>query len=280
MSSDLILTGLYQSLIFAFVAYGVMIPFKLLNLPDLSSEGSFPLGGAISASLIILGVNPILAIVIAALLGGLVGIATALINLNLKINSLLAGIIVSTMAYSINLRIMGKPNLSLFNLPSIFSPANYYYNLCILIVILLLFIIPFLYFLKTEKGLRFRAVGLNQFFASKQNISISKYITLGFFIANFYSSLAGSIMVQFQSYMDIGMGIGIVIHALAALMIGEALINCNTISRQLAAPIIGSLIYQQIQGFALALGLVPTDLKFITGLIVLGLLSLKKFAKT
>lgn len=276
MSSDLIMIGLFQGIVLSFVAYGVMIPFKLLNLPDLSAEGSYPLGGAVAASLILYQVNPLLAIVISAIIGGSMGVITALVNIKLKVNSLLAGIIVSTMIYSVNLRIMGKPNLSLFDIPVIFSSDSNIQKFVVILAVLFLFIVPFVYYLKTEKGLSFRAVGLNQDFARKQNISVSKNIILGLFIANFYSALAGALMVQFQSYMDIGMGVGIVIHALAALMIGESIVGCQSLSRQLIAPLIGSLVYQQLQGVAISIGLVPTDLKFITGLIVLTVLLLKR----
>ena len=114
MTIDLIISGLVQGLILALVTYAVMIPFRLLNFPDLSAEGSYPLGGAVCASLLIVDVNLPLAILLSALIAGLSGVATGLINLKLKVNSLLAGIIVSTMIYSINLRIMSKPNISLF----------------------------------------------------------------------------------------------------------------------------------------------------------------------
>ncbi len=269
MTIDLIISGLVQGLILALVTYAVMIPFRLLNFPDLSAEGSYPLGGAVCASLLIADVNLPLAILLSALIAGLSGVATGLINLKLKVNSLLAGIIVSTMIYSINLRIMSKPNISLFKSENLFSQNNNIFNIIILLVIIALITIPLALFLRTEIGLRLRSIGLNPDFASKNGVSIAKYTIFGLFLAGSYSGLAGSLMVQLQNYMDIGMGIGIVIHALAALMIGEKIIGNETLNKQLIAPLIGAIIYQQIQGIALSFGLAASDLKFFTGVIVL-----------
>ena len=121
MINELILTGILQALVLALVAYGVMIPFRLLNFPDLTSEGAYPFAGAVCASLLILDVNPILAVLVASITSGLVGIGTALIHLRFKVNTLLCGIIVSTILYSINLRLMGKPNIALFNQSILFE---------------------------------------------------------------------------------------------------------------------------------------------------------------
>lgn len=275
MISELVLTGLSQGLILAFVAYAVMIPFRLLDFPDLTAEGAYPFGGAVYASLLIAGVNYIIAIIIAVILSGIVGVCTAIIHLKLKVNTLLAGIILSIMLYSVNLRIMGKPNLSLFDLSNIFSGSTNLDNICILVIIMSFLVSPLSLCLKTEKGLRLRAVGLNPEFARRQNISVSFYTIFGMFVASGLSGLAGSLMVQLQNYMDIGMGVGIVVHALAALMIGESITRTNTLNRQLLAPLVGALIYQQMQGLALSMGLAPSDLKFMTGAIILIVIALR-----
>lgn len=275
MVNEMILTGVLQGMVLAFVAYGVMIPFRLLNSPDLTAEGAYPLGGALCASLLVNGFDPIIAMFISTILAGLVGVGTALINLKLKVNNLLAGIILSTMLYSINLRIMGKPNVALFDLPILLLDLGTISKIIVLFLMIVTLIIALSIFLRTEKGLRLRAVGLNRDFSKQQNISISFYTILGMFIASSYSGLAGSLMVQMQSYMDIGIGIGIVIHALAALMIGEAIIGTSSLNRQLLAPLIGALVYQQMQGLALNMGLAPADLKFVTGLIVLVVIALR-----
>lgn len=276
MIEELILTGLLQGLILSLVAYGIMIPFRLLNFPDLTSEASYPLGGAICSSLIILNVGVISSVFIATIFAGITGIFTAFINLRFKVNSLLAGIILSTMVYSINLRIMGKPNLALFDKPILFVDMSIGFKILIMLSIIMILAIMFMLFLYSEKGLRLRAVGLNKAFANKQTISITNYTILGLFIANCYNGLAGSIMAQMQSYMDIGMGVGIVIHGLAALMIGETTTGNSNLKSQLLAPLVGALIYQQIQGVALFIGLAPSDLKFLTGFIVLAVIAIPK----
>lgn len=270
MTFDLIEAGLLQGLILALLAFGMMIPFRFLNFPDLSAEGAYPLGGAVCATLMVAGYPQLLAIMLGCVSGGILGICTAQAALKLRINSLLAGIIVSTMAYSLNLRIMGKPNIALFGL-ELFD-----FGIISLIAVLILCVLPFALFLYTDFGLRFRTVGSNIKFARSQGINISAYTTFGLFLAGSLFGLAGSLIAQMQQFMDLGMGVGIVIHGLASLMVGEALLGHSSILRQLLAPIIGALLYQQIQGAALSVGLAPSDLKFFTGAVVLTLLVFQK----
>ncbi len=273
MTIELLYTGILQGLILAIIAFGIMIPFRFLNFPDLTAEGAYPLGGAVCASLLIAGIPQILAIMGAIIAGGLLAVGTSQVALRLKVNSLLAGIILSTMAYSVNLRIMGKPNIALFEMGGINL------DLISLIMVVILCIIPFALFLHTDFGLRFRTIGSNPKFAIHSGISVNKYTSLGLFIAGSMFGLAGSLIVQMQQFMDVGMGVGIVIHGLASLMIGESILGNSTIPKQLVAPIIGALIYQQIQGIALSFGLAPSDLKFFTGSIVLIVLAIKKGGK-
>ena len=270
-------TGLLQGLILSLLAIGVMIPFRLLDFPDLTAEGSYPLGGALCASLIVTGVSPALSLIIASICSGFIGIGTALIHIKYKLNTLLAGIILSTMVYSINLRAMGKPNIALFNHSTLFDDLSSGLSMQLIAVLAvnILVIGLLLIFLNTEKGLRFRTVGLNPQFAKKQGINLNRNIISGLFIGNAACGLAGALLVQIQGYADIGIGVGIVIHALAAMMIGEKIVGTNNIPKLVIAPFIGSIIYQQIQGFALASGLAPSDLKFMTGAIVLGIIALK-----
>lgn len=270
-------TGILQGLILSLLAIGVMIPFRLLDFPDLTAEGSYPLGGALCASLIVTGVSPALSLIISSICAGFVGVGTALIHIKYKLNTLLAGIILSTMVYSINLRAMGKPNIALFNHSTLFDDLSSGISMQLIAVLAVnILVIGFLLiFLNTEKGLRFRAVGLNPQFAKKQGINLNRNIISGLFIGNAACGLAGALLVQIQGYADIGIGVGIVIHALAAMMIGEKIVGTNNIPKLVIAPFIGSIIYQQIQGFALASGLAPSDLKFMTGAIVLGIIALK-----
>lgn len=270
MTVDLIHTGILQGLILAIIAFGMMIPFRFLDFPDLTAEGAYPLGGVICASLLVVGAPPILAIIASIITGGLMAIATSQIALRLKVHSLLAGIILSTMAYSVNLRIMGKPNMALFAVEVInFDILTLFF----IILCLFSFVAVFLY---TDFGIRFRTIGSNPKFASISGISVNKYTALGLFIAGGMFGLAGSLIVQIQQFVDVGMGVGIVIHGLASLMIGEAIVGNNIIKKQLVAPLIGALVYQQIQGLVLSFCLVPSDLKFFTGCVVLIVLALKK----
>lgn len=275
---DLISVGILQGLLLSIVAIGIMIPFKVLNFPDLTGEGAYPLGGALCATLILIGMPPLLATLLCCLAGGIIGMGTAFFNIRFKMNTLLAGIILSIMLYSVNLRVMDKPNLALFEVPTLFTTFSDFpfIKIGILFFLNVLLLIGLYRFLQTEKGLRLRAVGLNPSFSERQGINPSFYIFLGLFIGNALVGLAGSLMVQNQEYADIGMGIGIVIHALAALLIGESLIGTRTLKQQLLAPLVGALIYQQIQGLALSIGFSPTDLKLITGGIVLFIMGISK----
>jgi putative ABC transport system permease protein len=276
MDHELILTSLQQGLTLTLIAYGIMIPFRLLNFPDLTAEGTYPFSGAICTYLLLNEIHPLFAIIITTIVSGLIGICAAYIHIRLNINTLLIGIILSTMLYSINLKILGKPNIALFEQPIIFTNTSTIINILILLSIIISLIIPLILFLQTELGLRLRAVGLNPLFAKSQGIPINKYTILGLFIANCFTGTAGSIMIQLQNYMDIGMGIGIVIHALASLMIGETILGNNNTNQQLMAPFLGALIYQQIQGLALAIGFASNDLKLLTGLIVLGIITVRQ----
>jgi putative ABC transport system permease protein len=163
---------------------------------------------------------------------------------------------------------MMKPNLPLFRYVTVFSDTGYP-EMIILLVILGLLLCPFILFLKTDYGLRFRAVGLNAHFLEKQGIKLSLYRLMGLFFGTFLCGIAGALVVQLQGYVDVTMGIGMVIHGLAALMLGEALLGKQSLARQLWAPLLGALLYQQMQGFILAMGLAPADLKFFTGVLIL-----------
>ena len=274
---EIVPSGLMQGLILSILVTGVMLPFRLLNFPDLTPEGSYPLGGALCASLIVAGLHPLLSLTIASSAAGIVGICTAIIHIRYKVNTLLAGIILSTMVYSINLRAMGKPNIALFEFPNLFRDLAHGISsqIIALLIINLVIMVALYLFLNTEKGLQFRATGLSPQVAEKFGVDLNRNIIAGLFIGNAFSGLAGGLLVQIQGYADIGIGVGIVIHALAAMMIGEKLIGINSILKLTIAPFMGSIIYQQIQGVALAAGLAPSDLKLLTGAIVLSIIALR-----
>ncbi len=235
MSYSLVLTGLSQGLILSLVAFAIMISFRYLNLQDLTIEGSYSFGGALCAFALLSHFHPLFAIGFAVVTAGILGLFTGFLYLRFGMNTLLAGIIVSTMVYSVNLRLLGKSNVALFANAGLF---NVYFTLVVAVVIIM---ICFRLFLNTEIGLRFRAVGLNPAFVKQNGISLQKYSLAGLYISNCIAGLGGSLMVILLQYMDVGMSRGIVIHALAALMIGESVLGQQTPTRQIVAPIVGAV---------------------------------------
>ena len=272
---NLFTVSLVQGAIFAFPALAVMIPFRMLGLPDLTSEGAFPFGAAIAATFTVAGFDPFLSLSAAILFGLVVGTITALIHLYLKVPSLLAGIIVLTMLFSINIRVMGKPNTALFDNDSIFTlvldtdggePVTQF---LLILALVLVFVTAFYWFLNTELGVALRCVGANQAMSRAQGIPTHFYIIAGIAVAGGFSAFGGAVMAQHQAYADVNMGVGVLIVGLAATILGETLVGRSTLIRQLMAPVVGSLAYFQVVAIALALGLKPSDLKLLTGLFVL-----------
>jgi len=275
----LIPVTLAQSLIYAFVALAVMIPFRILNFPDLSSEGTFPLGGCLCGALLAAGYGPLTAMAAAIAGGFLAGSAVAMIALRFRISSLLAGIIVITMLYSVNLRVMGRSNIALFTYSTFFDLVHPGLNaslpgkIALLGAAVALVLGLLLAFMKTEKGIALRAVGANLDMAQAQGISVWWTTVLGVGLAASFSAFAGAVLVQSQGFSDVNIGFGVVINGLASLIIGELLVGRRTIARQLLAPVVGAITYYQLISVCLALGLVPSDLKFASGLLVLVMLA-------
>lgn len=275
--AEIFVSALEQGLILAILALGMSIPFRLLNFPDLTAEGAYALGGCVYATLIFFNIMILPSLLIAALCTGFAGICTSFLHNKYKVNSLLAGIIISTMIYSINLRVMGKPNITL---PSSHHFANFliyipYSNIIFLALINIVLITGLLLFLRTEKGLQLRAVGLNNHFASKQGININYYNYVGLFLGNVLTGLAGILFVYTNHYADVSMSFGIIIQGLTAMMIGEKVIGTNSLVKIVSAPLIGALLYQQVQSLALLVGFAPSDLKFVTGFILLLTIALR-----
>ncbi len=276
---NLFTASLVQGAIFAFPALAVMIPFRMLGLPDLTSEGGFPFGAAIFAALTVVGLHPVLSLAAAVLFGFAAGVTTALIHLCLRVPSLLAGIIVLTMLFSINIRVMGKPNTALFDNDSIFTLAidtdggGPLAQFALILAMVLVLLGVFHWFLNTEFGMALRCVGANQAMSRAQGIPTRLYIVAGFALAGGFGAFGGAVMAQHQAYADINMGVGVLIVGLAATILGETLVGRSSLIRQLVAPVAGSLAYFQVVAVALALGLKPSDLKLLTGLFVLATLA-------
>ncbi|MHA6686469.1 ABC transporter permease [Mesorhizobium sp. A556] len=276
----LIPVTLAQSFILSFVVLGIMIPFRMLSFPDLTSEGAFPLGGCVCGVVLASGASPLTAIAAALAAGFAAGCCTAFIHLRFRIHTLLAGILILTMLYSVNLRIMGRSNLSVFGNATVFDwvpglregfPASKIVVAGIISVAVLILLC--LYF-KTEKGTAVRAVGANPDMAEAQGINVWAATIGGIGLAGAFSAGSGALMVQSQGFADVNMGLGILINGLAALMIGEAITGKQTVLRQLLAPFVGAIVYYQLVSLCLAAGMPPPDLKLATGMFVLIMLAL------
>lgn len=264
-----------QSLMYSFVVMGIMIPFRLLSFPDLTSEGAFPFGGCVCAALILAGWNPFLATAVAFGAGVVAGMATALIHLQFRLNSLLAGILVFTGLYSVNMRVMGRSNVALFSSDSVFlqvSPAilgSVTLQILFFGGLVLVMLLALRWFLATEAGAALRVVGINPDLAPSLGISLWTWTLVGLGLANGLSAFGGALVVQLQGFADIGMGMGLLINGLASLVIGESVLGRRTITRQLLAPVVGAAIYYQFVSLGLSLGLQPSDLKLVTAVFVL-----------
>ena len=273
--ANLVPITLVQGLMYAFVAMGVMIPFRIIHLPDLSSEGTFPLGGCVVAVLLTAGLHPLLSTLLAALCGFAAGAATALIHLKFRVHSLLAGILTVTMLWSVNLRVMGKPNMPLFGLPNVFdwlhpAIAGSLPLQCLLFLALLIVLIGMLWWgLQTHAGLALRGVGANNRLAPALGVHAVRYTVIGFGLANAITAGAGALVAQSQGYADVSMGFGLLVNGLASVIIGEAITGKRSLLAQLCAPVVGAIAYFQLSSLALSLGLAPSDLKFATGMFVL-----------
>lgn len=273
-----------QSLLLSFVVLAIMIPFRVLAFPDLTSEGAYPLGGCVSALVLVAGGHPLAALAAAMAAGFLAGCCTAFIHLRFRIHSLLAGILMMTMLYSVNLRLLGRSNLPVFNLPTIYDLASSALNsdveakICVAGAIAVVVFLVLRFFFLTEQGTAMRAVGANPDMAEANGVSVWAMTLGGVGLAGAFSSLSGAIMVQSQGFADVNMGIGILINGLAALMIGEAIVGKRTPTRQLLAPFAGTLVYYQLISLCLVAGLPPGDLKLATGLFVLLMLALPTLA--
>lgn len=271
---EIIMGILEQGLIFSIVSIGVYITYKILDFPDMSVDGTFPLGAAVSALCLTRGINPFVSCILAFAAGCIGGLATGLLHVRLKINNLLSGILVMFGLYSINLRIMGKSNIPLFGEESIFegwiSPVIVIALFSIIVKIALDF------FLKTKLGFLLIATGNNEQLVTMLGINKDNIKLLGLVLANGIVALAGAIMAQFQGYSDVGMGTGTIVTGLAAVTLGNAIFNWIKFIKPTTMVILGSILYKGAIALALEIGFPATDLKLITALIVIIALSLNK----
>lgn len=268
-------------LLYALVALGVFVSFRSLQFPDLTVDGSFPLGAAISAFLIVCGVSPAWATLLAIIGGALIGFITAWLSTHLKVLNLLAGILSMTALYSINLRVMGRPNVSLLGENTLFNilKINSIFSIFIMVIILTLLLYIFL---NTEIGLALRAVGNNPKMARAQGIDDRFMIGVGLAISNAFVALAGSLFSQFSGFSDVSMGLGTIITGLAAVIIGEALFSTKNLFYALISCVLGSIVYRFVISFALNMGdigLQASDHNLVTAILVAGAMLLPNLKK-
>ncbi len=289
----MLLTNMFeQGFLYGFLGLGVLITFRIFRFPDLTAEGSYPLGGAVVASLLVAHVDPFLATLLAALSGALAGVATALIHTRLKINNIISGIIVMTAIYSVNLRVMGRANTPLLDSRSVFGdvagwlstaglpdPPSAMLNIAFLLVLLVLVSLALVAFLKTDLGLAVRATGENETMIRSLGVNTNNTKVLGLAISNGIIALSGALVAQDYGFADIGMGIGVLVTGAAAVLIGEAIFGDGSVERWVPAVIIGVIIYRLLVALALRLGLQPNDLKLITAALLLVALSVPRLRR-
>jgi putative ABC transport system permease protein len=275
-------------LIYALMALGVLISFRILDFPDLTADGSFPLGGAVAALAIVSGVNPWMACILGMFAGAAAGTVTALLNVKLGILHLLSGILVMTALYSLNLRIMGAPNLSLLGEPTVFAPFiqggnGVWVRVLVALGVVVIAKLFLDWFFSTETGLAMRATGSNTKMAQAQGINTSWMIVLGMAISNGLIALSGALFVQTQGGADVSIGIGTIVIGLAAVIIGETVLTAKRIFWITLSVVIGAVLYKLFIQIALSsqtlrsIGFGPQDLNLVTALLVVIVLMLPKF---
>ena len=278
----LVLSVLEQGMIYSIMALGIYITYTILDFPDLTVDGSFPLGAALSAVMITKGVNPILTLVVAFAAGALAGMITGLIHVKLKVRDLLSGIIMMTALYTVNLRIAGRANLPIYNkqtifdndlVSSIFKGALAPYATVIIILVITICMKVLLdWYMSTKSGYLLRAVGDNETIVTSMGVDKGTIKIIGLAIANGLVTLSGSIFAQQQRYFDISMGTGTMVIGLASVIIGTSLLKKVSFFKITTSVVIGSVIYKACVAIALKLGLPSSDLKMITAVLFLVIL--------
>ncbi len=291
--TSLVANTFEQGLLFAFLGLGVLITFRFFRFPDLTAEGSYPLGGAVVAALLVARVNPFLATAAATLAGAAAGVVTALIHTRLHINNIISGIIVMTAIYSVNLRVMGRSNTPLLATGSVFDDAlaaaaalgwplraGPLANVLVLLALLVFVAVALGAFFRTDLGLAVRATGENETMIRALGVNTDLTKILGLAISNAVIALSGALVAQNHGFADIGMGTGVLVTGAAAVLIGEALFGDRTVGWWLVAAIVGVVIYRFLVALALRVGLQPTDLRLITAALLLLALALPRLRFT
>ena len=280
----LVISVFEQGMIYAIMALGMYITYKILDFPDMTVDGSFPLGASLSAVLISQGMNPYLTLLLSFAAGLMAGTITGIIHVKLKVRDILASIIMMTALYSVNLRIAGKANLPIYNYDNIYnnSLTNHllggalspYKNLIIIAIIVVIVKCVLDWYLKTKSGYLLKAVGDNETLVTSMGIDKGKIKILGLAIANGLVSLSGSMFAQQQRFFDASMGVGTAVIGLASVIIGTALFGQISVFGFSISVILGSILYKGCVAAAIRIGLQSTDLKLVTAVLFLLILVL------
>jgi len=271
--------ALEQGFAYALMALGVYLTFRVLDFPDLTVDGSLPLGAAVSATWITTGGDPYVSIALGVVAGMVAGWVTAFLATKLKILHLLASILTMIALYSVNLRVMGRPNITLLTEPTVFAPLegrglpnHILYPLVFAAVVLVCGVLLW-WFLHTELGLALRATGDNPAMITAQGVNTTFTVMLGLALSNGLVALSGALVAQSQGSADVGMGVGTIVAGLASVILGEALVGDGSVGRALVGVVLGSVVYRLAIATALSvrfgdLALTPSDLNLITAVLV------------
>lgn len=275
----LLLSVLEQGMIYSIMALGIYITYKILDFPDLTVDGSFPMGAAITAVMISKDMNPLLTLPVSFLMGALVGVCTGLIHVKLKVRDLLSGIIMMTALYTVNLRIAGRANLPIYNKVTIFDndvvkavlPESLMRFRTVLIILLITLVVKYIldWYLRTKSGYILRAVGDNEVIVTAMAVDKGVVKIIGLSIANGLVALSGCVFAQQQRYFDVSFGTGTMVIGLASVIIGTSIFKRFTMLRVTSSVVIGSIIYKGCVALAIKLGFQSSDLKFITAALFL-----------
>ena len=273
--SNLAVSTVAQGLLWAVMALGVYVTFRVLDLADLTCEGSFPLGAATAATLMAAGHSVTTAILAAAVAGMLAGAVTGFLTTKMKIPALLAGILTMIALYSVNLRIMGKANLSLLGVDTVFTYTqqalglnNAQTTFVVGITATLLIGLGMYWFFGTEIGAAIRATGFNQQMIRAQGVNTDMTIILGLIISNALISVSGALVGQNNGFADVGMGVGTIVIGLASVIIGEVLFGTRSFKNCMISVVLGSVVYRIVIAVVLQMGMPPNDLKLFTAIVV------------
>ncbi|WP_370858145.1 ABC transporter permease [Parasutterella sp.] len=278
---DLVLSTVSQGLLWAIMALGVFLTFRVLDIADLSVEGTFPLGAAVAATLIDAGHSVWFAMLISLIAGCIGGTVTALLTTKLKIPALLSGILTMIGLYSVNLMIMGKANVPLLRAETVFTLTENLFGVSSVVATLIVGLVATVivgaimyWFFGTVLGTAIRATGCNPQMARAQGINTNVMVILGLLISNGLVALSGALVAQSNGFADVGMGTGTIVIGLASVIIGEVLFGTRSFKNWLISVVLGSVVYRAVIAIVLELGMPPNDLKLFTAVLVAIALSL------